>query len=152
MTQYCPRIHEEPKHTKKQKSQFLIPEESMLHFHVSSTAAFLLLHPFLIQACLCKGVILPKIRAIVLHWNLTHISQHNDTANWDPLAGMGTKENQGCWLWCAFQGVGMASTSLSAKIINSQRHPLEIPCPIPPSKFTVKRKMSTLHFTYSHGW
>ena len=72
----CPRIHEKPKYTQKVEITISLPEKSMLHFHVSSTAAFLLLHPFLIQACLCKGgrVFLPKIRASVLHWNLTHIN------------------------------------------------------------------------------
>lgn len=51
-----------------------IPEESMLHFQISSTAALLLLHPLLIQTYLCKHGILPKIRAIVLYWKLAHQS------------------------------------------------------------------------------
>ena len=56
-----------------------------------------------------------------------------------PLAWMGTKENQDCWLWCRFQGLGLASKSLSAKIISSQRHSHNNrnPCPVSPLKFIV---------------
>ena len=56
-----------PNYTQKVEITVSLREKSKLHFQVPSTAAFLLLHPFPIQACLCKGgrVILPKIRAIV---------------------------------------------------------------------------------------
>lgn len=77
----APGYMKDPNAQKKVEIAVSTPEESTLHFHFSSVVDLLWLYPLLIWASFCKGGILPKIRAIALHWNVTHINDHNETAN-----------------------------------------------------------------------
>ena len=134
-----------PNYTQKVEITVSLREKSKLHFQVPSTAAFLLLHPFPIQACLCMGgrVILPKFRAIV-YTRIQPISISTMTQppgillqGWAPRANrtVGFDVHARGWVWQAHPFLLRSST------LRDTHSTLEIPHPTPPSKFTVQQQI-----------
>lgn len=118
----------------------------MLRFHFSSTATLVFLHPLLIQACLCKRGYLATDQGYCFPLEFTHINQHNDTANQACSCRDGNQKNSRLLALVYIPGCGIASTSFSAQIINSQRPTQHQRAPVQLLHLNSqsKRRMSTI--------